>query len=117
VVASELVSSNIEVPDAIGWLNAGKCSVLIECKTSRSDFLADAKKMFRRRQEHGMGRYRFYMAPVGLLAADEMPEHWGLLEVRGRAVDVAKVAEMYREYNWRAEMAMLWSIARRAQAS
>ena len=33
-----------------------------------------------------MGSQRFYMAPSGIIRADELPRHWGLLELRGREV-------------------------------
>jgi hypothetical protein len=68
-----------EIPDAIGWLYG--ISYLIECKTSRNDFLADGKKLFRQRPKKGMGNYRFYMTEPDLIAKDELPERWGLLYV------------------------------------
>lgn len=80
----ELTTINLhgEIPDAIGWKSG--TSILIECKTSRSDFLADRKKKFRSKAEYGMGEYRFYMTPKGLLIPDELPHKWGLLEVDHR---------------------------------
>jgi hypothetical protein len=80
VVLSELVSLNSsgEVPDAIGWRN-GYTSILIECKTSRSDFLADKKKIFRKHPEMGMGDYRFYLTPPDTVFIKDLPEGWGLL--------------------------------------
>jgi len=86
VVLEELCAAtgNGENPDAIGW-RCGQ-TMLVECKTSRSDFLADRKKPFRVDPSRGLGLYRYFMAPKGLLRADEMPERWGLLEVSGRKV-------------------------------
>jgi hypothetical protein len=100
--------SNREIPDAIGWLRSG-VSLLIECKASRGDFLSDAVKPSRRsgkasapsspaptapkpeiqppRKTEGLGAYRFYLAPSGLLAPDEIPEGWGLLELRSSPGD------------------------------
>ncbi|HEX9959843.1 MAG TPA: hypothetical protein VGB00_02855, partial [Pyrinomonadaceae bacterium] len=63
VVVSEITSAASEQPDAIGW--RGGNSILIECKVSRSDFLADRKKSFREHLEMGMGDYRYFLAPVG----------------------------------------------------
>lgn len=76
-----------EVPDAIGWLGSGGgtapgSSVLVECKTSRADFLADQGKSSRK-PGAGLGRERWYMTPPDLLDPGELPEGWGLLEVRG----------------------------------
>jgi len=87
IVLSEQYCSGGEVPDVIGW--KGSCqSVLVECKASRSDFLADANKPFRLRPEDGLGSKRFYMAPTGIIARGELPRHWGLLECKGRDVAI-----------------------------
>jgi len=89
VVLEELCAAtgNGENPDAIGWYCAR--TLLVECKVSRSDFLADRKKRFRAKPELGLGSYRYFMAPKGLLRVDELPERWGLLEVAGGRVHVA----------------------------
>lgn len=84
VVLTELASNAREIPDAIGW-RGGK-SILIEAKVSRSDFLRDAKKLHRTGDGRGMGGWRFYMAPIGILTAQEIPHGWGLLEVGGTQV-------------------------------
>jgi hypothetical protein len=67
------------MPDAIGWKRACH-SVLIECKVTRSDFLADRGKPFRLKPEQGVGCERFYLAPAGLIRIEELPTGWGLLE-------------------------------------
>ena len=84
VTETSCVSRTMEIPDAIGWRE--RVSVLIECKTSRSDFLADRKKKFREDAARGMGTVRYFLAPVGLLRPDELPAGWGLLELSGRTV-------------------------------
>lgn len=86
VVICEMVSLSREIPDAIGWTSSK--SILVECKTSRSDFFNDSKKSFRRHPEYGMGDYRFYMTPPGLVTVEELPERWGLLEARPKQVRV-----------------------------
>lgn len=73
-------ASNGEYPDVIGFGSWGR-SVLIEVKVSRSDFLADRKKSFRKYPEQGMGRFRFYMCPVGLIKPADLPDNWGLIYV------------------------------------
>jgi hypothetical protein len=88
IVLSEQYCATGEVPDVIGW-NARCQSVLIECKVSRADFLADAQKPFRLRPEDGLGSKRLYMGPAGMIAAAELPKHWGLLECRGREVGLS----------------------------
>lgn len=75
---------NGEQPDAIGWKDG--LSFLVECKTSRSDFLADKKKKFRIDPSLGMGDYRFYMCPPGVIKEEDLPEGWGLLYVTPKQV-------------------------------
>src|SRR5271169_4406551 len=88
IILSEQYCATGEVPDVIAW--KGRCkSVLVECKVSRADFLADAGKPFRLKPEDGMGSQRFYMAPAGIIRAEELPKHWGLLEMRGRELQMA----------------------------
>jgi hypothetical protein len=77
---------NGENPDAIGF-RAGvyaECSILMECKTSRADYMADFKKPHRINPATGMGQYRYYMAPEGILKPEELPTGWGLIEVTSR---------------------------------
>jgi hypothetical protein len=87
IVLSEQYCVTGEVPDVIGW-KASCQSVLVECKVSRSDFLADASKSFRLHPEEGLGSKRLYMAPAGMIAPEELPKHWGLLECKGREVQL-----------------------------
>lgn len=74
-----------ERADAWGYrwgYNGG--SVLVEVKVSRSDFLADAKKPHRNGEVLGMGTYRYYMCPEGIITLDDLPHGWGLLWVNSR---------------------------------
>jgi len=89
VVLSEQACVSGEMPDAIGWKRASH-SVLVECKVTRGDFLADRDKPFRQKQELGLGCERFYLTPSGLLQLKDLPPGWGLLEVRQRKVEVVR---------------------------
>lgn len=89
VVLSEQACVSGEMPDAIGWKKACH-SVLVECKVSRPDFLADRDKPFRRIPESGVGCERFYLAPHGLIRIEELPAGWGLLAVNGREIERVK---------------------------
>jgi|AntRauTorckE5430_2_1112549.scaffolds.fasta_scaffold23402_2 hypothetical protein len=73
-----------EQPDAIAWRDG--LSILVECKVSRADFLADAKKPFRAPQS-GMGDWRFYLSPPGVVGISDLPEGWGLLWTKDRGVE------------------------------
>jgi len=79
-----------EQPDAMGW--RGMTSHLVECKTSRSDFHRDRRKFFRAYPDKGMGEFRWYLTPAGLLEPSDLPAHWGLLEARKRVIKVVVVA-------------------------
>jgi hypothetical protein len=89
VILSEQACVSGEMPDAIGWKRASH-SVLIECKISRADFLADRDKPFRQKQALGLGCERFYLTPPGLLDPGELLPGWGLLELRKRKVEVVR---------------------------
>lgn len=123
VVLTEVVcnSSSNEIPDAIGW--RGETSILIECKTSRADFQADALKPFRVRPERGMGRHRYFMCPEGIIQTADLPRGWGLLWVNGRSVRVLAGNAAngmwghwpFREADAGAEISLLTSALRRVQ--
>jgi hypothetical protein len=83
VITTELTCSlSRERPDVLAFREA--CSALIEVKVSRSDFLADFKKP--ERTNGGLGVYRFYLCPEGMIKPAELPPKWGLLYATGRAV-------------------------------
>ena len=82
VIVSEQKSLSREIPDAIGW--RGDVSIVIECKTSRADFFADAEKPFRK--IGGAGKWRFYLAPYGILSDSDIPDGWRLLQIDGDVV-------------------------------
>lgn len=73
-------TSNREYPDVIGF-GAWNHSVLIEVKVSRPDFMKDRHKSFRKDPSLGMGKYRYYMCPAGLIKPEDLPERWGLIYV------------------------------------
>ena len=49
-------------------------SVVVESKVSRSDFLADRAKPHRGGEITGMGTYRYYICPEGLIDLDDLPD-------------------------------------------
>ncbi len=117
IVLSEQYCATGEVPDVIGW-KASCQSVLVECKVSRADFLADAGKPFRLKPEEGLGSRRIYMAPAGVIAPTELPKHWGLLECRGREVElVVKPArvDLRTQVGFVKEMNLLLASLRRVE--
>ena len=87
IVLSEQQCVSGEMPDAIGW--KGKCrSIVVECKVSRGDFLADRAKAWRLNPEVAVGCERFYLSPRGVVRPDDLPKGWGLLEYHAREVSL-----------------------------
>lgn len=75
-----------ENPDVLGFRYSYgygdyEGSILLEAKTSRSDFKADSKKLFRQNPETGIGNWRFYICPTDLIKPNELPPKWGLIYV------------------------------------
>jgi len=123
-VIAELKSVGFEIPDSIGWKNGA--SILVECKLSRADFLADAKKPFRCEPDRGMGNFRFYMCREGMVNPDELPAKWGLIWVNGKGKARQVVGPrgniwnhqkeyFFAEKNIEAEQSLLVSALRRCQ--
>jgi hypothetical protein len=110
-----------EQPDVIGWRNT--ISILVECKASRADFLADKRKPFRADPSKGLGDWRFYLCAEGLISVRELPAGWGLLHERnGRVKAVAGVpdhigwaGERPFASNKVRELQMLYSALRRVE--
>ena len=81
-IISEMHCANTygEIPDAIGW--TARASILVECKTSKSDFLRDKEKIFRKYPDFGMGDIRLFFTPPGIIQEEIMlPPDWGLYDV------------------------------------
>lgn len=111
-----------ETPDAIGWRST--YSILVEVKTSRSDFLRDRKKFHRRKPGYGMGTLRFYLSPPGIITPEDLPDGWGLLYAHKSKIEkvVAPVGniwsaspEFHHERSKHAEITLLVSALRREQ--
>lgn len=111
-----------ECPDVVGWRS--DYSILVECKTSRGDFKADRKKPFRQNPSKGIGAFRFYLCPPGIIQPEDLPDHWGLLIAQGRRTRMvvgptgniweSTINQAFRhQRNEEAEIAMLVSALRR----
>jgi hypothetical protein len=108
-----------EQPDVIGF--GPSRSVLIECKASRADFHADKKKLFRKHTFQGMGKYRFYLCPTGVIKPEDLPDNWGLIYVneKKRATAVHNpyaTGNLWQRgfiYNQEAEQSLLYAALRR----
>lgn len=90
----ELVCMGAELTDV--WGTTGDCTVLIEVKTSHSDFIADKRKYARSKiaedLNHQIGNYRYYLCPEGVISEEELPDNWGLLVYDGKKIHKVKMA-------------------------
>lgn len=91
-VFSEFVASALERPDVIGWYYG--MSMVVECKRTRADFLADRGKPHMFDATSGMGRRRYYVVPEGLVTVDEVPAWCGLAYAKGRTIVTVKEAPL-----------------------
>jgi hypothetical protein len=116
VVLSEQACVSGEMPDAIGWKQACH-SVLLECKVSRADFLADREKPFRQKPERGVGSERFYLTLPGVITVEELPPGWGLLEYRRGRIEKVQpsVKNLRTAVGFRYEMNLLLASLRRVE--
>jgi hypothetical protein len=116
VVLSEQACASGEMPDAIGWKGQSH-SVLVECKVSRADFLADREKPFRRKPELGLGCERFYLIHGSMLRPEDLPQGWGLLEVKHRQVEMLhpSAKNLRTAKGFRYEMNLLLASLRRVE--
>lgn len=109
VAVPELVSGNYgEIPDAFGW--GLDYSWLVECKASRSDFLANKRKL-----TTGIASYRFFLCPPDMISASELPDGWGLLYCHPKKISVIAWPIKNTNRNIRGEMAMMYSLLRRVE--
>jgi hypothetical protein len=76
VVLKDFAASISEIPDAIGWKEGH--SIVIECKTSKPEFVSDKKKKCR--TGGGMGNWRFFLTPDDVDESDIL-EGWGVYKV------------------------------------
>ncbi len=92
-VAVEVNTVSSIICDVLGW--GGTNGVQIECKVSRSDFLADRRKPHRQNPSIDMGAYRYYCCPQGIIKPKDIPAHWGLLyEVNGEIRLIVEAQEI-----------------------
>lgn len=110
VAVPEIVTRAHEQPDALGWMDGGR-SILVECKTSRSDFAADRKKIHRRLP--GLGLYRYYLCPPEVIHSADLPEGWGLLWCYPKHVKVVVQASENPERDRQGEILVMYSLLRR----
>lgn len=74
--------------------------------------LGRCKKSFRQQPEEGVGAFRYYCSPEGLITEVDLPDKWGLLWEKDGVITVVKDAERQQQ-NAQGEITILASIMRR----
>lgn len=106
----ELVCTGKELTDV--YATNGEISCIIEAKTSHQDFEVDGAKYTRLRPDEGLGDFRYYLCPEGLIKENELPPYWGLLYYKdGKIVKVKSAIQ--QSCDKRAELFVMLSIMRR----
>jgi len=102
-----------EIVDALGW-QRDTTSILVECKTSLGDYYCDQVKPFRRDQTLGVGEFRWYLFPPGVidLGRHSFPEDWGLLIARPQTLKIVKGPRAQLKWNRKREMKFLLDATR-----
>ncbi|MDR1695599.1 MAG: hypothetical protein LBR69_03070 [Endomicrobium sp.] len=101
----------IEDEKCDGFLVRHHETFLIEAKVSMEDFKRDKKKDFRIYPEKGVGTFRLYAAPEGLLKLEDLPEKWGLIEVNEKGkcsfdyrITAEEISDREKEKNERRQL-------------
>ena len=100
-----------ECPDAFGF--GWGATQLIEVKMSRADFLSDKHKYWRRNPEFGLGKFRSYLCPKGVIKVEDLPYRWGLLYIDNDGKIIPQIAPSPQQASSDEEMRLAISILRR----
>lgn len=130
-IALSGIASTQEIPDAIGWSTRYKWegSIVVECKTSLSDFYAEKKKWIRYRGYFGalkvkgkredleriedapkMGLRRYFLTPLNLVSIQDVEKHYpdhGLLYLHGKRILVIRDAPVRENPDYLSEIRLL----------
>lgn len=87
IVVTESRTIATEIPDIFGISHYR--TILIECKSSLSDFKADLLKKHRN-NKNSLGNLRFYLCPSDLIPVNLIPENWGLLYAPKKNITIKK---------------------------
>lgn len=100
-----------ESPDIFG-ITCGK-TTLIEVKVSKNDFKSDFKKPYRK-EGKGIGDFRYYLCPTGIINVNDIPNKWGLLycDSNGK-IELIKDSEKFTEKDIKHELYIHQSLIRR----
>jgi len=101
-----------EIADVYGL--SSSYNVLVEVKSNQPDLKADAKKKCRQPDSVGLGMYRYYFFPKGLINGADVRLDWGILEydIVNKKVEVVRNSSKFVESVRKAD-AIKYSIIRK----
>jgi len=77
IVVTEMCAPRVkDIPDALGWVSPTGL-IVVECKTSISDYYADSRKEINRQRPFGIERW--YLCEKEVLEPERIRDGWGLL--------------------------------------
>lgn len=90
----------------------------VEIKLTRADYLSDIRQALKQRRARMIANQFYYLAPAGVLAADDLPLWAGLAEVYGESEKSREHIRITVEAPWMETSAPTWrfvaQLARRA---
>ena len=112
VVLQEFKCFAAEIPDVIGFSNYR--SVVVECKVSHSDYLADLKKPHHQKVQK-LGNLHYYLTLPGLIQPQELVNGWGLLYAQPHKIEKIQECVPNRRLEVKnEEWYLMYSLMRRA---
>ena len=94
------------------WKKRRYAKIAYEIKSTRGDFLRELDHPSKRETAEDVADECYFAMPVGLVKADEMPESWGLIELKSNGLRVKKRA-MQKEIEQSLPYPFILSLARR----
>jgi hypothetical protein len=82
------------------WESQAGRSIAIEVKISRGDFMRELREPRKRAPWEKLAGECYFATPAGLVKPDELPEGWGLLELRGSKMVQKKAAQQRKPEPW-----------------
>lgn len=104
-------NDGMEPIDVFGF--GGGCTQIIKVITTRMELNLDLERAYRKCPKYGVGEFRSYLCPNGLLNKEDIPKNWGLLwcDNKGKIIEILNPQK--QEENKAQEAKIIKSLLRR----
>ena len=101
----------MEPIDVFGF--GGSCTQVIKVITTHMELNLDLERAYRKCPKYGVGEFRSYLCPNGLLNKEDIPKNWGLLwcDNKGKIIEILNPQK--QEENKAQEAKIIKSLLRR----